>query len=622
MKGVKLIAFALLICLTLFYFSCSTPKLKDVRSKFYSMAYEVASESVSEIVESSVNSGDKILLINQGDLYNDYPNRFYSTKEESEEKEYINDKAFLSDPGFMTYIENGFNNRFLKNNGLVIDRLQYPANIGEKYLKKLIEGRLIFNVSPLDYDNWTKLKEDFNVNKVLFYSVSDMIYDKKKQNYLGVKYFFKFLDLDQNGKILWSGTKNAFSSNFPGSFKSIFNESALKIEEGLARFIEKADNALISPIDVVLIKIDEIPTVSYYPVTREDFEIENQIIKSFFSVDKIKILEKISKRTYKIYSQFNNAVFNISPVQGGDYKEFEKYFYTRYYMGYKLLWKNQTKADTTLDKELIGIYFKIVDTKDNGKIILSDLVELGSQKDLQESFLYNCFKQTEDASSNLGYLSSSGVMSDSDKFVLINKRIEAIKDYISNNYPDLLSYMITDKKESENMNVLYYYNDSYKYFSNPDEKNKSSDKNKEFIEYDLTKYLNNALIANSWYEEGLVSAMLNSGLQPHEKLESLYSRYLIKKKTTPDNFYLTPLLLKQWNEIKLHGYEKVVYYSALDFQFPLKKYIMPNPEDSENSVSIRKYYPVITQELEWLLLSIVDANSGTIVYNNNIQLVK
>ncbi|MCP4176636.1 MAG: hypothetical protein GY756_02620, partial [bacterium] len=217
------------------------------------------------------------------------------------------------------------------------------------------------------------------------------------------------------------------------------------------------------------------------------------------ALDKINILEKLSKRKYKEEWQLANAVFNINPFMGGEYSEFKNYYGTPYMFTYKTIWSEQTgKIKNTisdkinLDDKILGVYLKLIDMEDSGRIVFSHFMPFTSEQNLKANFLYNCFTKVNSLENLVSVLDEQGVISDSEKSVIINERMEIFKHHLlsSKSEYDAIYNLFTSPK---NISILEEYDKLYDLFDK-----KEAGKTKGDIYYILAVHL-----MNSWFEEGL-----------------------------------------------------------------------------------------------------------------------
>jgi hypothetical protein len=147
-----------------------------------------------------------------------------------------------------------------------------------------------------------------------------------------------------------------------------------------------------------------------------------------------------------------------------------------------------------------GLYLKVVDTKQNGKILFSETYSFKGQKD-------------EGIIKNYEYVSSS--LQENIKLNLIKEK----KTLILNG----------DKQTVESEN----------YFDNQP----------------LFNEMNLAI------EEGIISGLLNNDISVFEKLKTLYLKrpWMYKEKI----FNLNPLYLDQWKQLEEFGVESLIVYTNL-----------------------------------------------------------
>ena len=634
------------ICLSLTMFllaSCVTKKAQVEIATYYSMVFDLGFDAFQPIAEKHVEAGDRVLIVNTGQWFQSLGRRFELEEEKKKKKKGEEEKATIYEPTeymvdhpfFTEYFENGIINSILTNQGKGFERLSktdYMVN----YIKELRKNVYVFNTSLLDYDSWESIKKDLNVNKILLYSVRRVV--DKELDYIGAQLWMKFIDMDKNGRILWDGTKNVTSTNYPNDLIVLldrlqidFAKDALsRFETGLGEKIE--DEEVELPLDIILVKIDDIPVFGNYPITVEDFVLEQQLTTALTNLEGVNVLEKLYKRRYKTDWQLINAVFYINPFLGGDYNGFQNYYGTRYMLGYKILWAEQKgkieeiSGDTiSLNEKILGVHLKLIDMTDNGRIIFTHFLPLAPEAALEENFLYNCYKKVDSLDFIIEAVEETGIVSEEEKMVIINMRMEVFKNYLINSstaYEAMYDMLTTGDEEKflkQEGEILEHYEKIYWLFD-PEKRKKV----KNHIYYIMAAH-----IVNAWFEEGLTHIFVENGYTVNEKLESIYARYLIQKKYKEEgleeSIFLSPLLLREWGEnIKsFYDIDKVIYYIALERQVPDVEF--PTPEalgKGPQAAELSQYYPILSYELSRFLLSVLDVRTGDYVFNRNFDLIK
>jgi hypothetical protein len=135
----------------------------------------------------------------------------------------------------------------------------------------------------------------------------------------------------------------------------------------------------------------------------------------------------------------------------------------------------------------------------------------------------------------------------------------------------------------------------------------------------------NLLIAvnlmQSWFEDGLCTALVAGGVAPNEKLESLYSRYLIKKSlekdTSEELLYLSPLLLSEWGATwkGYYNIDKIIYFSLLETGKPTSQFIT-----TPVATPLARFFPMVTYDPDSLQISVVNVTTGDYEFKQDIAL--
>lgn len=606
--------------------SCATPSpIQQEISKYYSMVYDIGFDAFNPIAEQYIETGDRVLLVNVGQGFEGTISRYEYDQPDNADPfslaKYLDDRPF-----FTEYFEKGVIKSVLQNQGRGFERLSLAPYMS-LYSDWLIENELIFNTSPLMYNRWEDLQKEFNVNKILVYTINKVV--DEEIDYVGIQVGMKFIDIDEQGRILHDSIENVVSLDFPDDrlaeldryYLEIPEDSINDFEAGLAEVL--SEEGIRGGLDAVLMKSDDIPTLGNYPVTVEDFILEQSLTNSLTTTDSLTVLEKLFKRHYKKSWQLTNAIFNINPFRGGEYNEFENYYNTQYMLSYKTIWSEQTgeienviSDKVNLDGKILGVYLKLIDMSDYGRIVYSHFLPIGSQSDLDANFLYKCFTRSSGVDMISGAIDEQGVVSDSEKSVVINERMEIFKHHLLSNtsaYEAMYNLFATKK----NTDILEKYDKLYKLFDF-----KTAKETKGDIYYILAVHL-----MNSWFEEGLGNRLVNDGYYVVDKLESIYSRYLISEKygraSASTNIFLSPLLLEEWgSNIKdFYDIDKVFYYIPMEKAVRDSSFVTPELIAGQSTApEISQYYPILSYELEKMLFSILDVQTGDYLFNRNFDL--
>ena len=455
----------------------------------------------------------------------------------------------------------------------------------------------------------------------------------------------------------------------------------------------------VRSMSAVLMKIDDIPIFGTYPVTREDFAVENALEGFFQSFQlsagqSVTILEKLYPRQYKQPWQLAHAVHYINPLLGGDYDQFRNYYGAQYLIGYRVLWKKfqgvqllQGDKDLELNGKILGIYVKVMDMADKGRVVLSDFLTLGTDAELDQNVLYRCYARTKSFGALAQTLRDSGVITDTTHTIIINRRMEIANNYIGektasekfilNRLPQF-SYTEDPKKTADDnareavkafsgsgylrdlMMTSYDVYEVLRTFGTTGEQNaarkKGTSTGKEGEEkawtQDEERNLTMAVnVMQAWFEDGLCTALVAGDAAPNEKMESLYSRYLILKSVklvggdagsaTEELLYLSPLLISKWistatptttaaattgpasttpavssTTLKAYyGIDKIIYFSLLETRVPTSAYIKP-----PSSSPIARYFPLVAADPDSLQVSVVNVNTGDYEFKKDFAL--
>ncbi len=626
-----------------------------------------------------------------------------------------------ANPYFIDSFESGLLSAVLKKQGKGFERLVTPAmdlkdvpDESQKSLKDLLAGRLVFGTDMINFSTWSNVQKTYDPNKIsklLMYSINNVV-AMGMMDYVGIQVSFRLIDIARGGKILWSGTKSLLSDKFPkektpflGTLRLTIPPQAVSAQKDA--FVRSLRDQGVRSMTAVLMKIDDIPIFGSYPITREDFAVENAL-EGFFgsfqlsSTQTVTIVDKLFPRQYKQPWQLAHAVHYINPVLGGDYTQFKNYYGAQYMIGYRVLWKKiqgvqllQGEKDLELSGKILGIYIKIIDMADNGRVVLSDFLTLGTDAELDQSVLYRCFARTRSFTGLADALRSAGVVTDTTHTALINRRMEIANNYISditagqtpgNEKPSAEDFILNRiPPGSDQQALMMSYFDAYEVLRTFGEpipkvppsfwskmgfggKKKAEDTLTPTQELNLTVAIN---LMQTWFEDGLCTALVAGDAAPNEKMESLYSRYLILKSVrlanpkaantdadTEEMLYLSPLLISKWISMapppvtpaapaaapaagsattagaaaaapaapvapaatittlkSYYGVDKIIYFSLLETAVPSSAYIQP-PSKSP----IARYFPLVASDPDSLQVSVVNVNSGDYEFKQDFPL--
>jgi len=387
------------------------------------------------------------------------------------------------------------------------------------------------------------------------------------------------------------------------------------------------------------VKTDDIPLLGTYPVTREDFAVEGALQGMFSSIPGLSVVDKLSKRYYKLPWQLAHSVHYVNPLQGGDYAEFANYYGARLMICYRALWKSvqgvqvlKGEKELELADKLIGISVKVVDMGAGGRVLLSDFITFAADKDLDQSVLYRCYRRTRSFPGLAAALKDSGVVSDSTSAILLNRRMEVANTYVGNKTP-VESFILTrlqGRSQAEVMAACYEAYEVLRIFGKVEPGREAPAARKDGKEegpppLGAAEELNTAVAVNlmqSWFEDGLTAALVAGDITPTEKLDSPFSRYLIGRAYPPeeaavDLLYLSPLLLTQWGpKIKEYcGADKFISFALLETAIPASQHIK-----IPGRTPLARFFPIVSWEPDSLQVSVVNVGTGDYEFKQDFSL--
>jgi hypothetical protein len=564
-----------------------------------------------------------------------------------------------ANPYFIDSFESGLLSAALKRSGKGFERLSPDAmNMGDlpiearKRRDNPRKAELVFNTNMLGFNTWAEIQDAYKPNgvtKLLMYSINNVV--SSGSEYIGIQASFRLVDVAKGGKLLWSGTKSLASEAFPrdktpfiGTVKLSLDAASIGPQRDALALDLKGQG--IKAMNAVLVKIDDIPVFGSYPVTREDFAIENALEDYFSSVQlsptqRIAIQEKLYPRQYKESWQIAHAVHYVNPLLGGDYGQFANYYGAQYMIGYRVLWKDiqgvqilEGDKDLELGDKILGIYYKVMDMTANGRVVISDFLKLGEEPDLQGNVLYHCFNRTKSFDGLAKALSGSSVVTGGTRTALVNRRMEIANNYVGEGTlsEDFLKKRFPQGDDQIALMMSCY--DAYEVlrtFGEQKEKpaaSKDADKEETWTQ---AQELNMSIavgLMQSWFEDGLSCALASSDAAPNEKLESLYSRYLLQpsqgriseEANSPEAMiYLSPLYLSKWGSTSpiksYYGIDKIIYFSLLESGADTDRCVRP-----PSSSPISRFFPLISTDPDSLQVSVVNVSSGDYEFKQNFAL--
>jgi hypothetical protein len=228
------------------------------------------------------------------------------------------------------------------------------------------------------------------------------------------------------------------------------------------------------------------------PPSKKLMSIENGIVtglinNSDYKINEPVILEKSKGYKLKFPSVYNNIVFNTNPLLYEDWNELVSETDCSFLLMYRYI-------------NDYGLYLKLVDAKQNGKILFSEIYSFKDQKD---------------------------------------KGIIKNYEYVSSSLQENLNLNLIKGKRTLILNGDKQTVESENYFENQP----------------LFNEMNLAI------EEGIISGLLNNDISIYEKLKTLYLKrpWMYKEKI----FNLNPLYLDEWKQLEEFGVESLIVYTNL-----------------------------------------------------------
>jgi hypothetical protein len=583
-----------------------------------------------------------------------------------------------ANPYFIDSFEGGMLAAVLKKQGRGFEKLDpaamdakdVPGMIQKPMLdyrtgKPVFKTSLVFNTDPVPFNTWGALQDTYKptVTKLLVYSINNVLVSG--MDYIGIQVTFRLVDVAKGGKVLWSETKSLTSTKFPrekmpflGTLRLTMPPQVLSAQKDA--FVKTLRDQGIRSMTAVLMKIDDIPIFGSYPVTREDYAVENAL-ESFFSSfslgagQSVAVMEKLYPRQYKEPWQLAHAVHYVDPLLGGDYSQFKTYYGAQYMIGYRVLWKKfqgvqllQGDKELELNGKILGIYVKIMDMADYGRVVLSDFLSFGTDAELDENVLYRCYARTKSFSGLAAALRDARVVTDTTHTTLINRRMEIANNYIGEKTASE-GFILNRLPGAEDQTALMMsYYDAYEFLRTL---GKVEVQKKNFLQkleeqlcpkkedeptWTEAQELNATIAVNlmqTWFEDGLCTALTAGDAAPNEKMESLYSRYLLQKSVSlpaasfsdvnqdipEEMLYLSPLLLSKWGATlplkSYYGVDKIIYFSLLETGTPASAYLTTPPKSP-----LARFFPLVASDPDSLQVSVVNVVSGDYEFKQDFPL--
>ena len=343
-----------------------------------------------------------------------------------------------------------------------------------------------FYMHGINLDDLKLIKEDFKAPYLMTYQIMDF-----SKDYLSVAIYLRMIDISSMKVI--SSALIKVGDIFSHSAQTEINayEDIYNIVKNIFDFPGYIFNKDIS---IGLMNSDILNISGKYKnePSRKSIAIENAIVSGItqngdYDQDIPVIMEKTKGFKLKFPSVYNSIVFNTNPILYEDWTEFIDETNCSILMMYRYMPNN-------------GLYLKLIDTKDNGRIIYSNAFP---------------FRSAE----------SKGIINN---HYVVN---ELLKHHIDTSFFSDKKLMIIDGDKQAVASDEYFNNQP------------------TFNEMNLI------------VEEGLITALVSQDVPLYEKLKTLYLKrpWMYDEKV----FNLNPLYLNDWSQLKDFGVETLMVYNNL-----------------------------------------------------------
>ncbi len=591
--------------------------------------YRLARDAVLPLAEKYLGMSNTVVLVNMTGFTGSDSWRF---KPDVPVKDF-NYENFLSKyPYFIDSFEGGMQEAVLSKDGKGFERLRL-SSLNPDVRQQVLDGKLVFGTSVLSATSWTELaKNPVNAKlpytRMLQYSIENVIYERGK--YIGILVNFRLLDLSR-GTILYNATTVLRTKQFPEDQMASLGQLRLTIPEAqlnapaaaIARAIKNTDTKAFSN-SIALIKNDDFSVFGGFPVTKEDFVVEDWLQGFFASIPDVVTVEKLNKKEYKQPWQLTNSVSNINPVQIGQASDFPGFYGARFLVSYRILWKTLEGTRKSGDggfelaDQILGIYLKIIDLGANNTIVYADFLPLGTFEAMESNVLYRCFSYARKFETPAKTLAEKALLQPGSSLMLINRRMEIANNYVAKN--DTVADLLRSRSDSsDTASIWKQYRDTDKVLSAYGTALVEDTSYGEFDQLNILFALN---LMSSWFEEGLTGALLARGISVAEKIDELYSRSQIFRlqQASPSDMelrYLSPILLQQWGpSIKsFYNVDKFLYFSFNDNMTPLGKH-----SKVPAAYALSRFYPLLSDSPDSLQLGLVDVDSGNYLFKQDFNI--
>ena len=343
-----------------------------------------------------------------------------------------------------------------------------------------------FYMHGINLDDLKLIKEDFKAPYLMTYQIMDF-----SDENLSVAIYLRMIDISSMKIISSSMIKVGDTFTHSAEREIDAYEGTYNIVKDIFDFPGYIFN---KDINIGLMNADILNISGNYKnePSRKSIAIENAIVSGItqnvgYDQDIPVIMEKTKGFKLKFPSVYNSIVFNTNPILYEDWSEFVNETNCSILMMYRYIPNN-------------GLYFKLIDTKDNGRIIYSNAFSF-------EGAGYH------------GIIKNHRVVNE-----LLKSEIDA------SFFSDKKIMMIDGDKQAVA---------SDEYFSNQP----------TFNEMNLI------------VEEGMITALVSQGVPLYEKLKTLYLKrpWMYDEKV----FNLNPLYLDDWSQLREFGVETLMVYNNL-----------------------------------------------------------
>lgn len=555
-----------------------------------------------------------------------------------------------ANPYFIDSLESGMLAAVLARQARGFERLAWtdrdskrePASESRDVLEKIARGRMVFGTDPLAASSWKELQDSSKPNpsqKLLMYSIDSMITDES--GYIGFSLSLRLVDMAGGGKVLWSGSQTLTSDDFPGDKKPSLGTTTLTIPADAAAAAQKAvgramrDQGIKVPASAALVKVDDAAVFGALPVTREDFAVEAALEALFGGVPGLTVVEKLFKRNYKEPWQLANAVAGVNPFQGGDYSEFQNYYGARFMISYRVMWKDQQgvrrleqEGSADLAGRALGVYAKMIDMSQAGKIVASVFIPVLGSEALQKDVLYRCYSLASGFSALGAGLNDTGAIGPALNVALVNRRMEIANLYLMDGAPasPSLPENFAGVDQGRLMRASFEAYAALRKVDQPPAKPEAKQGTSQSSQADKPATLDAGeelnmyaaiCLMQSWFEDGLVTALVDADANVFEKLESLYSRSMVAGSAEMRDRFLSPLLVGSWGPMlkKYYNLDRVVYFAFLDTRTPAGNHFKV-PEGSP----LARYFPVVNLAPDSMQVSVVNLATGDYEFKRDFSI--